>query len=396
MNPVIEELQAKAGLQFLDYQIEALEWAANLVTERARTCLYYKTGAGKSITSLAMLAVWGYTEAVVITPPSTYDQWHRFADLFGITITTMSHSKFREKETRLSRHVAVIADEMHLFGGNTGKGWTKLDRMARHLEAPVILCSATPNYNDAERCYCIKHILDPQGTRGGFLEFIAKECDTVTNPFSMTPTVTGFKFFASAAEYLSSLPGVHYLADDLVFTIVDDSVPVQLPPAHEEFGYNERDHRIIASIIEEKHVRIFQTLVGPDGFVYDHVYDKVMDVVDKADTPVLVFCEHATVAQALAATLDREHVRHGLVTGALTTKRKQEVITKFKMHYFPVLVGTASLATGTDGLDKMCDWLIILDDTEDPAKRRQLIGRIMPRGLDTDASGKHVYRVLQQ
>ena len=50
----------------------------------------------------------------------------------------------------------------------------------------------------------------------------------------------------------------------------------------------------------------------------------------------------------------------------------------------------------TDGLDKMCDWLIILDDTEDDAMRRQLIGRIMPRGLDTDASGKHVYRVLQQ
>jgi hypothetical protein len=59
-----------------------------------------------------------------------------------------------------------------------------------------------------------------------------------------------------------------------------------------------------------------------------------------------------------------------------------------------VLVGTASLATGTDGLDKMCDSLIILDDTEDDSLRRQLVGRIMPRGEAADASKKQVHRLL--
>ena len=399
MIPMIEELQAESGLQFFDYQIEALEWAVAELeynVELPRTCLYYKTGAGKSITSLAMLAIWGWTEAVVITPPSTFDQWHRFAEAFNISLTTMSHAKFRDPKTKLSRHVPVIADEMHMFGGNTGKGWMKLDRLARHLEAAVILCSATPNYNDAERVYCVKHILDPHGTKGGFLDFVYQHCDTVANPFGLLPTVTGFKFFASAAEFLSSLPGVHYLADDLVFTVVDDSVPVQLPPAHTQYWYNQREHKMMASVIEEKHVRIFQTLVAPDGYVYDHVYDKVIDILKQAGGPVLVFCAHATVAQALSRTLDARSVRHGLVTGTMTTKAKQDVIMRFRNGRFNLLVGTATLATGTDGLDKMCDWLVILDDTEDDAMRRQLIGRIMPRGLDTDASGKHVYRVLQQ
>ena len=59
-----------------------------------------------------------------------------------------------------------------------------------------------------------------------------------------------------------------------------------------------------------------------------------------------------------------------------------------------VLVGTATLATGTDGMDKVCDQLIILDDTDDDALRRQLVGRIMPRGGDGDASSKSVYRFL--
>jgi hypothetical protein len=59
-----------------------------------------------------------------------------------------------------------------------------------------------------------------------------------------------------------------------------------------------------------------------------------------------------------------------------------------------VLVGTATLATGTDGLDKVCDTLIILDDTDDDSLRRQLVGRIMPRGTSTDASMKKVFRIV--
>ena len=57
------------------------------------------------------------------------------------------------------------------------------------------------------------------------------------------------------------------------------------------------------------------------------------------------------------------------------------------------LVGTQTLATGTDGLDKMCDLLVILDDTEDNAMRRQLIGRIMPRGHATAVA--HTNRVIR-
>jgi superfamily II DNA/RNA helicase len=188
---------------------------------------------------------------------------------------------------------------------------------------------------------------------------------------------------------------VHYLPDDLVYTIDEDVVPVQRTDAMERFWYNDRDHRMVASIMEEKHVRIFQTLVGPDGYIYDHVLKKLLSHIGGVDA-VLIFCAHATVALALSKTFDRIHLKHGLVTGAQTTAQKHRIIERFRNGLFPVLIGTATLATGTDGLDKMCDWLVILDDTEDDAMRRQLIGRIMPRGQDTDASGKHVVRVLQQ
>src|SRR5690349_12949020 len=157
MSYAIEQLEKQAGLRFLDYQREALEWSDSLTMgDHHRTCLYYKTGAGKSITALAMLALWGYEQALVVTPPSTYAQWERFGAAFGIEVECMSHATFRMKKTKLSRTKPVIADEMHLFGRNTGQGWKKLDTLALHLMAPMILASATPNYNDAERVYCIK------------------------------------------------------------------------------------------------------------------------------------------------------------------------------------------------------------------------------------------------
>jgi hypothetical protein len=260
------------------------------------------------------------------------------------------------------------------------------------------MASATPNYNDAERVYCIKHILDPHGTKGGFLDFVYKHCETEANPFGLMPKVTGFLHHKDAAEYLASLPGVFYLKDDLQWSMHEIGVSEQDLRELDRYGYDVRGHKMVASIIEEKHVRIFQNLVDSDGLLYDHVYTQLLMLIRSSPTPVLVFCQHATVAIAVSNTfaIRCPDLKHTVVTGSMTTRAKGEEITRFKMHQYQVLIGTATLATGTDGLDKVCDRLIILDDTEDDALRRQLVGRIMPRGRDTDVLKKRVYRVITQ
>ena len=59
---------------------------------------------------------------------------------------------------------------------------------------------------------------------------------------------------------------------------------------------------------------------------------------------------------------------------------------------FAALFAT-TLATGTDGLDRMCNTMILLNDTDDGALRRQLVGRILPRGKDADYSKKKFWRI---
>jgi superfamily II DNA or RNA helicase len=76
-------------------------------------------------------------------------------------------------------------------------------------------------------------------------------------------------------------------------------------------------------------------------------------------------------------------VEYGYVDGKTSHKVKNALMDRFTEGAFDVFVGTATMATGSDGIDKVCDLLIILDDTDDEALRRQLIGRILPRGIVT-------------
>lgn len=388
-----EELGQATGLTWFDYQAEAFE-VAEAQADKIRMCLYYRTGAGKTITSLAIVRLAGYTEAVVIAPPVTHEAWEKWGTKLGVKVTAMSHAKYRMPKTKLSRHVPVIADEFHLFGGHQGKGWKKFDTMAGVMPAPVILASATPNYNDAERVYCIQHVLDPGSVRGGYIEFLYRQCETEENPFGKEPNVLGFRNHKDATEYLDSLPGVVYVPDTVVYDIEDIELDHPLPYEFDTFGLDRRRERLIASQMERRHAVERQQLVDGTGLLRQEVYREVREIIDSSATPVLVFCAKAEIARAVKDRFVLDNQGHGLVTGATTPRHKKVIIEHFRRGVQPVLIGTSTLATGTDGLDKMCDTLVIINDTDDDALRRQLIGRIMPRGKDSDASKKRVYRIV--
>jgi hypothetical protein len=388
---MIAELEAKAGVTLFDYQQEFLD-AVTANPVRLRACLYYKTGAGKSLTSLAAIAVLGYTECLVIAPPSTHRQWWELGRKLGVNIIPMSHAKFRQNTTKVSRTVPIIADEFHLFGGQKGKGWKKLDKLAQHLDAPLILCSATPNYNDAERCYCVQHILHPGNTKGGYLQFIYQHCTTEQNPFGMEPIVTGFHKYPDAAAFLADMDGVFYIPDDAKFTIQDEIYLVRLDPALESHGYDRRRHRLIASPIEYTHTVRYQGLVDETGWLHRPVMDQLEKLI--AEGPTMIFSVHSTVAEAVSLTFDNYGIKHSMVTGRTPKPEKERIIQAFLAGHVDVLIGTATLATGTDGMDRVCDTLIILDDTDDAALRRQLIGRILPRGAMSPSAQKKIFRMI--
>lgn len=377
--------------QFFDYQEQFfLTWE---IEQWQRACVYYPTGKGKTETLLVPLVLRGYEEGVVVAPPVTERRWREVASQLGIDIEFMSHARFRMSDTKLSRQVPVVVDEMHLLGGHTGKGWKKLDRLAAGIQAPLLLGSATPNYNDAERCYCIVHVLNPVDHRGGFLGWLYQHCDTEPNPYGAIPIVKGFKNYPDAAAFLADQPNVVYLPD-LAPDIIRD-VPMSWPmrPEFDNLGYDRDAGRIMASGMERKHrTRHLQMVKGEQ--LRSHVMAAVESHLDTTGKPTLVFAAHSSIAEVAAKTLTGLGYRTGYVDGKTPQGSKLRIVQEFREGVYDVLVGTATLATGTDGFDRVCDTMIILDDTEDDSLRRQLVGRILPRGASGNANSKVAYRYV--
>lgn len=378
------------GIQLTDYQQEFVSWMKER-DEAARACLYYKTGAGKSITAMLGVLALGYKEVVVIAPPITHAAWASLGKKLGVSVTTMSHAKFRMKDTLLKSTVPVIADEFHLFGGHTGVGFVKFNRLAKALKAPLVLCSATPNYNDIERCFCVMAILDPTSVKGGFLNFIYTHCNTQTNPFGRTPLVESFRRYEGAPEFLVDQPGVFYVEDDSEYDIIEHWLPRAAPMELEEYSLDRRNKMIVSSIIGKKWATTYHNYLSDHGGLRMCLKRKLNDLMIP-DEKVVVFCMSSDIAEAAHKFFGEESL---LITGKTSPKNKDELFQKFLDPAGPpILIGTASLATGADGMDKVCNKMIILHDTEDDAQRRQLLGRILPRGIDVqDVQPKEFHRI---
>ncbi len=391
-----EKIEQLLGKALFDHQRAALDFweSARLVEDRL--CLYYKTGSGKTLTSL--LCMWarvqGQETVLVVAPPSTHMSWAAAAAVLGMEVECVSHAKFRQQAFKVQRTTPIIIDEFHMLGGYQAQGWKKLERISRGLQAPLIICSATPNYNDVERCYCVQKIVDPDSTRGGYLEFLYQHCETRQSPFSMTPEVVGFRSQQSAAEFLAAMRNVLHVPDDVDYTVQDVPLPRQMSLEFDEYGLSPFGQRLMASQIEARHTERRFNLVDANDQFRQSVYDELSRLVgDLPPTKVLMFCNSSRIAEALYQCLCSNNVPAGIITGKDSKKVKEKELHRFIHGDVEVLVGTASIATGTDGIDKVSDLLILVDDTDDESLRRQIIGRILPRGTDTDASKKVIYRL---
>lgn len=392
-----EKIEQLLGKALFDHQRAALDFweSARLVEDRL--CLYYKTGSGKTLTSL--LCMWarvqGQETVLVVAPPSTHMSWAAAAAVLGMEVECVSHAKFRQQAFKVQRTTPIIIDEFHMLGGYQAQGWKKLERISRGLQAPLIICSATPNYNDVERCYCVQKIVDPDSTRGGYLEFLYQHCETRQSPFSMTPEVVGFRSQQSAAEFLAAMRNVLHVPDDVDYTVQDVPLPRQMSLEFDEYGLSPFGQRLMASQIEARHTERRFNLVDANDQFRQSVYGELSRLVgDLPPTKVLMFCNSSRIAEALYQCLCSNNVPAGIITGKDSKKVKEKELHRFIHGDVEVLVGTASIATGTDGIDKVSDLLILVDDTDDESLRRQIIGRILPRGADTDASKKVIYRLI--
>lgn len=347
-----------------------------------RALVFYPTGKGKSKLCLGLMYVRGEDYLVVVAPLKTHGQWKADAATLGITVRVETPHKFRMENSKYRKTDPFIIDEYHELGGHTAKGFRKFNRMAARLEAPIIMASATPNYNDAERVFCITAVGRRNPNRN-YKQWLYQTCITRENPFSVIPYVDGFLEFDSAADYLLNEPYVMYIPDEAEWTAEEIQLPMPALPNFYKYGYNHRRHEMVSSLMGMYHQEIDLFFIDDEGLIRSEIREVVLSLMlNHPDREKwLVFCSHQTVAQALYRSTSGNV---WLIDG--DTKNHDEVKKEFIEADEGWLIGTTALATGVDGIDKTCHSLLLLDDIRgDNAKRRQLIGRILPRGNGDDA-----------
>jgi hypothetical protein len=296
--------------------------------------------------------------------------------------------------TKYPAGVPIIYDEVHQAGGHTGDGWKKLNRMAFKMTVPLIMNSATPNYNDHERVFCMTAIGDKEPVRN-FLDWVVKNCITRPNPFSMIPYVDGFLHYPSALEFLRSRPWVAYVEDTATWKEVSLTLPTPtdwvFTTLFEEAGASQRHLRMVASDMEKRHKRVELRFIGDDGLIRPEILNAMfrsMHVNEgNSSKQWMIYCSHKSVAEALYHTFESYEVgsEYWIITGDTSEDDVENFKQMFIQSDHGLLIGTSAIATGMDGVDKTCHHMLILDDiVGDNALRRQLIGRILPRGVDDD------------
>ena len=95
----------------------------------------------------------------------------------------------------------------------------------------------------------------------------------------------------------------------------------------------------------------------------------------------MIFCQRKKIAEKVQEAFAESGFEYGYVDGDTSLRLKNATVNLFLGGTVDYLIGTASIATGADGIDKVCDNMIIVDDTPDGSLRKQLVGRILPRGV---------------
>lgn len=62
--------------------------------------------------------------------------------------------------------------------------------------------------------------------------------------------------------------------------------------------------------------------------------------------PVVVFVEHQACLRKLSKALRKQRIRHGIIEGSTSAKKRQEMVDLFQKHEFPVFIGTKAAKEG--------------------------------------------------
>lgn len=376
---------------------------------RRHLLLAHHPGAGKTPMAIATAAtaVAMGTDLTVICPPSICDQWaRRVSEWMNGEAALVCRSPAQVKAHARGRvsivpdsmiHLiteappegrVVVVDEVHrfkergarrtraLFGGRCGD--VRYPGLTNN-SAFLVAMTGTPVISSPADLYPMLRAMGFEDARGSFESFCERYCPPYPvqirtpkgvyselrydKPINLPELAhklrTAFLVRPKKDDYLDQLPPLRF--EDFTLNVTDSSDPVLLALDPQAVIDNEGSESI-------------SKLRKQTGMQKAYAArDVLQDIIDGGDRPV-IFAWHREVVEQIANGHNLAYVHGGVAD-------RDAVIERFALgDYKGLVLSIAACGTGLDGLQKITDSVIFMEESFSPHENEQAIARVHRTG----------------
>ena len=404
-----------------DYQVEGFRWLARLDYWGAGGCLADDMGLGKTVQTIAFLLYKAEAgPSLVVMPASVMVNWYselsRFApSLRVIPLNEQSDRKkaleglgpndvvlatygllIRENQIVQTQWNVVCLDEAHTIK-NRG---TKMSAVAMQLNAKSrIILTGTPVQNNLGELWNMFQFLNP-GLLGSYESFQAKFINPIESSQDddtrqkLKRIIQPFMLRRLKSEVVDELPEKTDIIRNVELTDEESIVyeSLRLSAKRELEEQKSVNINVLAAITKLRRAACAVSLVNPEAKAEPSKITELKSLLNEileGDDSVLVFSQFTSFLDIVCKYLDEEHIDYFYLNGAVTLKKRQEMVDAFQRKEKRVFL--ISLKAGGLGLNLTnANYIIHLDPWWNPAIEQQATDRAYRIGQKRNVTVYHL------
>ena len=369
MNLAVLDKEGSMAVKSLyPYQLEDVDELKG----RPRIILGSVMRAGKMVETFELVKQLDLQNVLIVCPKPMIAEWHyNVIDWLGpeyeLRFDIVNYAKLRRPQfvsvVQQSKYDLIVFDEAHKIKNRQAQQ-TKGAFLIGSFAKRIVLATGTPMENNPADLWSLLHIIDPK-TFNSYWKFAERYCYIQQLPVPPYPRViVGSK----NKEELRELLGGYMLRREkwelkdhngcpvVLDRLPERTIPVELFPEQMKkyksmeddlFVLLDNGEKVTAPAVIAQLTRLRQICLEPNLLSSGEKVSSpsaktelVLELIEDADGPVVIFTYYEKYANILAEELRRNKISHALYTGPVDDYTKHKVKEDFQAGKYQALIGT--------------------------------------------------------
>jgi SWI/SNF-related matrix-associated actin-dependent regulator 1 of chromatin subfamily A len=384
----------KEACSFWDklYEHQKVGVAKAVIEFKGCSLIADEMGAGKSYTALATAAILLSRKSdalmLILSPAFLVKQWQRYASeyLADVKVQCYSYDKAKNmhKDLKKIKWNLVLCDESHCLKDTKTKRFKKLGALIRKAKFKLLL-SGTPCVNKANELFSPLNLLHPKVFKSykkfcfRYFDLLSRRCRLPEELHIMLPV---FGLIRREKKDVLDLPKKHVHWWYIVDAEARKSVAKLKKRLEEE---SVKDSNMSKYLIGEAFHELAEIKIKCKTFK-----ETLTRLIQKNEKPIVLFCVHLSILEMLMQLCQDLNCKHAEISGAVSMKKRDAIVTQFQSNEIDVLCCTIAAAGVGLTLTKS-HHVIIAESDWVPGNLSQAIDRVHRIGQEKEV---HIDRIV--